>query len=102
MRRAGKIDTVQRDIVHALRQAGCPVFVASGVGNGFPDLVVGGWNRYTDMPEIFLLELKTPGRERFTEAERRFFETWKSWHLAGKVVVVHTIEEALRAVGRLR
>lgn len=92
MRRAAKIDDNQREIVDALRQAGCSVQSLAGVGKGVPDLVVGFRKRN------FLLEIKdgskSPSKRKLTPDEQNFHKMWK-----GAVVIVESIDEALRAVG---
>lgn len=92
MRRAAKIDDNQREIVDALRQAGCSVQSLAGVGKGVPDLVVGFRDRN------FLLEIKdgskSPSKRKLTPDEQNFHKMWK-----GAVVIVENIDEALRAVG---
>jgi Holliday junction resolvase len=84
--RAAKVDKNQREIVEALRAAGCSVLILSRVGQGCPDLAVGKWGR------TYLLEVKT-ARGTLTEPEQEFMETWR-----GHVQVVRTVDEALEAV----
>lgn len=89
--RRGRTDANQTAIVQALRDAGCTVAVTSGVGHGFPDLVVGLRCRN------FLLEVKDaakpPSARALTPAELAFHARWR-----GLVKVVTTVEEALAAV----
>lgn len=90
MRRAARIDDNQRDIVHALRQAGCEVVSTAAMGDGFPDLLV---NR-SDV--LYLLECKDgnkpPSRRRLTPHQIAFRKRWP-------VHVVTDEETALKAVG---
>lgn len=92
MRRAARVDDNQAAIVAALRQAGASVAITSGVGGGFPDLVVGyrGAN--------YLMEVKDgrkpASRWRLTEAEQRFFDDW-----LGEANVVKSVREALAVLG---
>ena len=88
-RQAARVDGNQAEIVAALRRAGCSVAITSGVGRGFPDLVAGVGG------ETYLLEVKRPG-ERLTPDEARWHDAWR-----GHVVIVYSIDDALRAVGRL-
>ena len=44
MRRAGKIDANQPEIVAALRDAGCSVLSLAQLGGGVPDLLIGRGN----------------------------------------------------------
>lgn len=74
-----------------MRAIGMSVFITSGVGEGFPDLVAGikGQN--------FLFELKnpalSPSRKKLTTDEQSFFDTWK-----GKVYKIETIEDVIRII----
>lgn len=92
MRKRGRTDSNQQEIVDALRQAGCSVLVLSGVGHGCPDLLVGraGMN--------YLLEVKDgkapPSKQRLTKPELRFFQGWR-----GHAQVVTDVLDALIAVG---
>lgn len=92
MRKHGRTDSNQQEIIDVLRQCGCSVFDTSALGDGFPDLVVGrhGCN--------FLLEVKdgnkSPSRRRLTPAEEAFREAWR-----GTVYVVESVEDALQTVG---
>lgn len=88
---ARRIDSNQREIVEALKAAGCAVVSTARMGGGFPDLVVGRGD--IGHGQIFLLEVKGP-KGRFTPSELRFAA---SWH--GNYRVVRSVEEALRAVG---
>jgi hypothetical protein len=69
------VDGNQAQIVEALRAIeGCKVVVASAVGSGFPDLVVGyrGFN--------FLVELKDPTKPKadqcLTPDQEEFHRNW--------------------------
>jgi hypothetical protein len=84
--RAANVDTVQAEIVKSLRQIGASVQVTSGVGKGFPDLVV-GWRGQT-----FLIECKT-GNDKLNQMQQDWHAAW-----AGHVAVVRTPEEAQLAV----
>ena len=91
--RAARVDENQAAIVDALRKAGASVFVASKVGGGFPDLVVGyGGTTY-------LLEVKNPNKPKadrqLTPEQSIFFCFWR-----GHVEMVLTPEEALQVVIR--
>lgn len=86
-RRCGRVDANQAEIVRALRDAGCSVYVASSCGEGFPDLVVGrdGHN--------WLLEVKV-ARGAQTPQQVAFHAAWR-----GQYAVVRTATEALASVG---
>lgn len=87
MRRKGRVDSNQKEIVDRLRKWGCSVAVTSSLGEGFPDIVVGyeGLN--------FLFEIKRndvpPSQSRLTPDEVSFFEKWD-----GQADVIKTFEEA--------
>jgi Holliday junction resolvase len=88
MRKRGRVDNNQADIVRWLRKAGCTVAITSGMGDGFPDLVVGyRWRTR-------LIEIKSPGG-KLTPAQVTFIHTWTGEAPA----VVTTAEEALMHMG---
>lgn len=95
MRKYGRVDANQADIVDALRDAGCSVVVLSAVGGGVWDIVVGraGIN--------YLLEIKDgskpPSQRKRTPAQVRLHAEWR-----GQQAVCKTVEEAFIAVGILR
>lgn len=90
---AKRVDSNQAPIVAALRKAGRPVRVMSGVGHGFPDLMT----RHV-RGHLVLLEVKDgskePARQALTELEALFFAEWP-----GVAFVVKSEDDALRAVG---
>lgn len=93
-RRADRVDESQPGIVLTLEAAGASVEVIPG-RRGRPDLLV-GFRGVT-----YLLECKTPGRERqhreHIERQARWRRDWRG----GPVEVVSTPEQALRAIGAL-
>jgi len=95
MRARGRTDANQARIVEALRRLGASVSVTSGVGSGFPDLLVGYMGRTT------MLEIKDggkpPSKRKLTEAEAYFLANWRG----GPAVVVKDEHEAIAAVLRL-
>lgn len=86
-----RTDSNQQLIVHQLRHLGCSVAVLSGVGKGFPDLIVGraGQN--------YLIELKDgskpPSQRKLTPDEIRFFHNWR-----GQVNVCGSLNEILDVI----
>lgn len=74
MRRAARTDGTQKAIVAALRDAGAVVYVASAIGQGFPDIIVCVAGR------IFLCELKDESKPKadrqLTEAQVKFHKAW--------------------------
>ena len=94
-----KVDRNQRDIIDALKKAGCSVRSLAAVGDGMTDLIVGiaGKN--------LLLEVKdgeaAPSRQKLTPAQKRF-HTFNPKHpdkyWQGQKAVVATVHEALAVV----
>jgi hypothetical protein len=95
MRRAAKVDANQPAIVEALRRVGCEVEVTSTIGGGFPDLIVGyrGVNHMLEVKD----GSKPPSARKLTPDQERWHARWR-----GRVVVVESVEDALRAVGAIR
>lgn len=86
MRRAAKVDATQGEIVKALRLIGAWVWCLHREGQGCPDLLVWGRNRF------LLMECKSPG-EKINKAQAEFIAT-----CPGEIHVVRTPEEAVNAV----
>lgn len=87
MRKHGRVDSNQAEIVAALRAVGASVQTLANVGNGCPDLLVGfrGVNR--------LLEVKRPGG-KLTEPELAWGVAWR-----GRAEIVESVDDALREIG---
>lgn len=98
--RAKRRDASEPAIVEALRGVGA--YVAQLDGGGIPDLLVGFRGA------TYLLEVKTPqkngrarsrnhegGRGELKPRQASFLDAW----CGGPVAVVHTVEEALAAIG---
>lgn len=94
MRRAARVDENQAEIVQALRAAGASVQSLAAVGQGVPDLLVG------HRQVTFLLEVKDgrkpPSARKLTPDEAAWHDAWR-----GLVVVVASVDEALRAIGAI-
>lgn len=88
MRKHGRTDTNQAQIVRDLRKCGRSVQVLSGQGQGCPDLLVAnhGVN--------FLLEVKDPTKPK---SDQKLTDDEKEWHDAwqGTVHIVWTSEQAI-------
>lgn len=84
MRRAGKTDSTQKQIVEAFRAFGkhvqVSVHVMSSVGDGFPDLLV----RVGE--ELLLVEVKSPPKYKLTKKQREFIKKFggKVYRLNGR------------------
>jgi hypothetical protein len=94
-RTAAKVDANQQEIVEGLRRCGWSVQVTSGVGKGFPDLVVGALGR-NGRVNIFL-EVKDgnkpPSARQLTKDQVEWHSRWR-----GQVAVVNSTEEAITTV----
>lgn len=82
---ARRTDANQREIVSALRQMGFSVEITSGLGNGFPDLVVGKPGR------VWLVECKSSAKAGYTEAQIEFRKRWTG----AAPVRLNSLEEAI-------
>lgn len=91
MRRAAKIDDNQNEIVDGLRKLGCSVAITSGVGSGFPDLIVGrlGVN--------ILIEVKdggkSPSRQALTLDQVKWHDEWR-----GQKSVCNSLDAAIDVI----
>ena len=75
MRRKGRLDENHAAIVDLLRGFGCSVISTAGVGDGFPDVLV-GFQGVTHLIEIKDGD-KSPSRRRLTDDEREWHATWR-------------------------
>jgi hypothetical protein len=89
MRRISRVDKNQAEIVQALRQIGAHVLLLHQHGSGCPDLLVG----YRD--NLWLMEVKVRGG-KLTMDEESFYNEWRPY-----MVVIHSPEEALQAIGAI-
>ena len=93
MRRAGKIDANQPEIVSALRSVGATVQSLAATGGGVPDLLV-GFRKQT-----YLLEVKDGSKP---PSARELTKDQIDWHMSwwgGPCQVVNSVTEALIAIG---
>ena len=74
MRRRARIDGNHAQVVSVLRRGGATVFSTAGVGDGFPDLVV-GYRGVTHLIEVKNGTL-TPSRQRLTDDEQDWHHMW--------------------------
>jgi hypothetical protein len=85
MRYAARVDKNQQDVVKALRDAGCYVYVI-----GLPvDLLV-GYNNHT-----YLVEIKDGPKKALTRLQQDFFGNWSG----GTLCRIDGPEAALRMIG---
>lgn len=83
-----RTDRNQREIVAALRKAGCSVILLHAVGKGCPDILAGRGGR------CYLLEIKSE-KGTSTPAQVEWSEAWR-----GHMAIVRTPDEAIAAVMR--
>ena len=83
MRRAARVDATQKEIVKALRDIGCTVYIIQEP----VDLMVGYRSR------TLCLEVKTPGAWKLTPQQQLFFATFR-----GEAYIVENVDQALEAV----
>jgi Holliday junction resolvase len=90
MRKYGRTDDNQAQLVSALRKAGCNVLSLAAIGQGCGDLLV------HRAGELYMLEIKDGSKyasqRKLTKHQEQFHKDWP-------VHVVKDIDEALRAVG---
>ena len=86
--RNAKTDKNQREIVDGLRKMGFSVQVLSRVGQGFPDIMVGGFGRN------FLFEVKSE-HGRVNEKQIEWFSCWK-----GQAKVIRNLDEVIQEIQR--
>ena len=87
MRYAARVDKNQQDVVKALRDAGCYVYVI-----GLPvDLLV-GYNGQT-----YLVEIKDGPKKALTRLQQDFFGNW----IGGGLHRIESPEDALRMIGKV-
>lgn len=95
-RRAARVDANHREVIQALRAAGCIVADTSRLGSGFPDAIA--TRRPDGSSRVVMLEIKDgakpPSARKLTEAEAEFARVW-----GDHCVTVTSAEEALRALG---
>ena len=97
MRRAAKKDRNQDDVCNALVACALSVRKLHHVGDGFPDLAIGGYRLDTCKLATLLVELKAPGQEkRITEAEIKFAKEWQ-----GTYMLTSHAEDVLIWFGRM-
>lgn len=87
MRKHGRVDKTQHEIVVGLRNIGAKVLVLSDVGNGTPDLLC------KFRGTLHLLEIKSKGG-RLTQDEIDFYNDWQD-----VTSVVYSLDDALKAIG---
>jgi hypothetical protein len=91
---AARVDENQKEITRALRLVGASVQTLHRVGQGCPDLLV-GYRCHN-----YLFELKNPdappNKQRLTECESKWHVDWR-----GRVEVVRSVDEVLRAIGAI-
>ena len=95
MRKHGRTDANQEDIVKALRKAGAKVVILSSMGQGIPDLLV-GYRKLNLLLEV-KDESQPPSKRVLTPEQEKWHAEW-----LGHAAVVKNEDEALRAIGALK
>lgn len=80
MRRAARVDANHAEIARTLRRLGWAVHDTSGVGGGFPDLVIGKAGRVVAQSAIHHLRTRLPCQSgpSFTKRHSGFFPMSRS------------------------
>jgi Holliday junction resolvase len=93
MRKIGRVDSNQKQLVKELRAIGASVAITSNIGNGFVDIVVG----YKGVNYLFEIKdgEKVPSQRKLTPDEVEFFAKW-----SGNCHVVHNLNECLLAFNK--
>lgn len=88
MKKYGRVDSNQKEIVNAARKIGASVAVISSLGDGIPDAIMGfrGVN--------YLIEIKDgdkpPSQRKLTADEQKWHNNWK-----GTVNIINSVDEIL-------
>lgn len=94
MKKYGKTDLNQNEIVKALRQVGAKVTSTASIGGGFPDIVV------IYRGKVYLFEIKQKG-EWLTDDQQEWWAEAAQVDLDVYQCVVFNIEEALSRIGAI-
>ena len=95
-RLAHKVDANQHTICNFLRSfPGVAYYVTSGLGKGFPDIVV-SYQGVNDLWELKDGE-KPPSAQKLTPQEWEFHEKWK-----GSIAIVRSVDEARERLEKIR
>jgi hypothetical protein len=86
-------DANQNPIVRELMQAGYSVIDLSAVGDGLPDILVGGIDRRDGTRKAWPMEIKTE-KGKLNPLQEEWHAAWR-----GPVHIVRTPTEALAVVG---
>ncbi len=93
----GNPDNNQKEIVQLLRDTGIiSVAITTGVGHGFPDLIVGFYSAKYDMFINLLFEVKTQSGKLRLE-QQHWHENWK-----GNVYVIRSFHDAMSIINQYR
>lgn len=94
-RYGSKVDTNQKEIVKAYRDAGASVEDLSAAGSGFPDLVVGF------LGVTYLVEVIGPDKLKKFRKNDGLSDNQVEWHEAwrGHCCKVKNVQEALAVIG---
>jgi len=87
MRKYGKVDANQKEIVEGLRLRGMSVVSTANLGDGMVDIIVG----YRGSNYMFEIKdgSKPPSQKKLTDDEKKFHESWK-----GQISVIECLHDA--------
>lgn len=89
MRKYGKVDLNQNEIMRAFQKFGTTTSLAS-VGGGVPDIIFGYRKRN------YMIEIKNGKTSKLTPDQEVFFDTW-----CGQCCIIRSVDEAIQFVKSL-
>ena len=97
MRKRGRVDETQTEVVAALRQVGATVQRLADVGAGVPDLLVGFRNTTLLVEVKGLASVRKHPPTGLTEDQKEWHQGWNG----APVHIVRTAHEALEIIRRV-
>jgi hypothetical protein len=94
VRGIARVDENQPGIVDCLRRCGCRVEILSRLGRGVPDLIV-----LTPRGQLIFIEVKDPTKPKHDQRLTPDQEEWHQQWRRAPIFVVHTVAEAVDAIG---
>ena len=95
MRKRGRTDSNQSQVVDDLRKLGISVAITSNLGDGFPDLLL-GYGFKNLLVELKDGDNKPPSACKLTDDEIDWHEAWR-----GEAIVANNVDEILEYLGIL-
>ena len=95
MRKRGRTDTNQKEIVAAFRKLGATVNITSNVGDGFPDIVV---DKFGQTVKVEIKDgNKSPSRQKLTEKEQRHHDECQ-----GALAIISRVDQCAGLLDQMR